>query len=80
LPTPTLDAVTDELVDILVGPAQDRGLPKLFRHFSLKAMISAHLNGVKVVLANLKIPMFPLSNKTGWFFASISARQINSNN
>jgi len=30
------DAVTDELVDILVGPAQDRGLLKLFLPF-LKA-------------------------------------------
>lgn len=51
------DAVTDELVDILVGPAQDRGSARAFSAI-LKAMTSPQFSpSVKVVLATLKIPM-----------------------
>lgn len=51
------DAVTDELVDILVGPAQDRGSAQAF-YAILKAMTSSQFGpSVKVVLPTLKIPM-----------------------
>jgi pimeloyl-ACP methyl ester carboxylesterase len=51
------DAVTDELVDILVGPAQDRGSASAFCAI-LKAMTSAQFSpNVKAVLPTLKIPM-----------------------
>lgn len=51
------DAVTDELVDILVGPAQDRGSAQAF-YAILKAMTSGQFSpSVKVVLPTLKIPM-----------------------
>lgn len=51
------NAVTDELVDILVGPAQDRGSAQAFCAI-LKAMTSAQFGpSVKVVLPTLKIPM-----------------------
>ena len=51
------DAVTDELVDILVGPAQDTGSAQAFCAI-LKAMTSAQFSpSVKAVLPTLKIPM-----------------------
>jgi pimeloyl-ACP methyl ester carboxylesterase len=50
-------AVTDELVDILVGPAQDRGSAQAFCAI-LKAMTSAQFGpSVKAVLPTLKLPM-----------------------
>ncbi len=52
------DAVTDELVDILVGPAQDRGSAQAFSAI-LKAMTSGQFGpSVKTVLPTLKIPIF----------------------
>ena len=51
------DAVTDELVDILVGPAQDRGAANAFCAI-LKAMTNTQFGpNVKGVLPTLKIPM-----------------------
>lgn len=51
------DAVTDELVDILVGPAQDRGSAQVF-YAVLKAMTNAQFGpSVKAVLPTLKIPI-----------------------
>lgn len=51
------DAVTDELVDILVGPAQDRGAAQAFSAI-IKGMISAQFGpSVKAVLPTLEIPM-----------------------
>ena len=50
-------AVTDELVDILVGPAQDRGSAQAFCAI-LKAMTSPKFGpSVKTMLPTLKIPM-----------------------
>ena len=50
-------AVTDELVDILVGPAQDRGSAQAFCAI-LKAMTSPKFGpSVKAMLPTLKIPM-----------------------
>lgn len=75
------DAVTDELVDILVGPAQDRGSAQAFSAI-LKAMISAQFSpSVKVVLANLKIPMLLIWGQQDRMVPSPAfARQIASNN
>ena len=51
------DAVTDELMDILIGPAHDRGSAQAFCAI-LKAMTSAQFGpSVKAVLPTLKIPM-----------------------
>jgi pimeloyl-ACP methyl ester carboxylesterase len=50
-------AVTDELLDILVGPAQDRGSAQAFCAI-LRAMTSARFGPrVKTILQNLDIPM-----------------------
>ncbi|MBV9389401.1 MAG: alpha/beta fold hydrolase [Chroococcidiopsidaceae cyanobacterium CP_BM_ER_R8_30] len=51
------DAVTDELVEILLYPAYDRRAAQAFSAI-LKAMISAQFSpNVKAVLSNLEIPM-----------------------
>jgi haloalkane dehalogenase len=51
------NAVTDELVDILVGPAQDRGSAAAFGAI-LKAMTSAKFSpSVKTLLPTLNTPM-----------------------
>lgn len=50
-------AVSDELVDILLGPAQERGAAAAFSGI-LKAMIGADFSpNVKTILPSLKIPM-----------------------
>lgn len=57
------EAVTDELVDILVGPAQDRGSASAFGAI-LKAMIGAQFSpSVKVLLPTLKIPVLLIWGK-----------------
>lgn len=54
------EAVTDELVEILTGPAQDRGSAQAFCAI-LKSMVSARFGpSVKAVLPTLKIPMLLL--------------------
>ncbi len=51
------EAVTDELVDILLGPAQDRGSANAFAGI-LRAMVgSGFAPRVKNVLPNLKVPI-----------------------
>ncbi|MBD2180965.1 alpha/beta fold hydrolase [Planktothrix sp. FACHB-1355] len=51
------EAITDELVDILVGPAQDRGSAQAFCAI-LKAMTSSQFGpSVKSLLPNLNIPL-----------------------
>lgn len=51
------EAITDELVDILVGPAQDRGSAQAFSAI-LKAMIGAQFSlPVKSLLPELNIPI-----------------------
>lgn len=51
------EAITDELVDILVGPAQDRGSAQAFSAI-LKAMIGAQFSPpVKTMLPDLNIPI-----------------------
>ena len=51
------EAITDELVDILVGPAQDRGSAQAFSAI-LKAMIGAQFSlPVKSLLPDLNVPI-----------------------
>lgn len=51
------DSVTDELVDILVCPAQDRGAAQAFSAI-IKGMVSSQFGpSVKAVLPTLKMPM-----------------------
>ncbi|NHC34844.1 alpha/beta fold hydrolase [Scytonema millei] len=51
------EAVTDELVDILLGPAQDRGSAQAF-YATLKAMLDSQFDpSVKSILSNLNIPI-----------------------
>lgn len=57
------EAVTDELIEILVGPAQDRGSAQAFCAI-LKAMTSAQFGPkVKAVLPTLQIPILLLWGK-----------------
>lgn len=54
------DAVTDELVEILAGPAQDRGSAQAFCAI-LQAMTTSKFGpSVKSLLPNLKVPMLLL--------------------
>jgi pimeloyl-ACP methyl ester carboxylesterase len=51
------EAVTDELVDILLGPAQDRGSAQAF-YATLKAMLDSQFDPpAKTILPNLNIPI-----------------------
>lgn len=51
------ESVTDELVDILIGPAQDRGSARAFAA-TIKAITSSETGiNVKILLSNLKIAM-----------------------
>jgi pimeloyl-ACP methyl ester carboxylesterase len=57
------EAVTDELVEILTGPAQDRGSAQAF-YALFKAMTSAQFGpSVKTVLSELQIPILLLWGK-----------------
>ncbi|WP_293133113.1 alpha/beta fold hydrolase [Microcoleus sp. bin38.metabat.b11b12b14.051] len=57
------DAVTDELVEILAGPAGDRGAARAFCAL-FKAVGSAQVGpGVKTVMRNLTIPMLLIWGK-----------------
>jgi len=49
-------AVTDELVDILIGPAQDRGSAQAF-YATIKAISSANGISVKKLLPSVEVPM-----------------------
>jgi len=70
------EAVTDELVDILVGPAQDRGSAQAFCSI-LKAMTSAQFGpSVKAVLPTLKIPMLLIWGQQDRMVPPAFARQF----
>lgn len=75
------DAVTDELVDILIGPAQDRGSAQAFCTI-LKAMTSEQFcPSVKAVLPTLKIPMLLISGQQDRMVPpSVFARQFANQN
>lgn len=70
------NAVTDELVDILVGPAQDRGSAQAFCAI-LKAMTSAEFGpSVKAVLPTLKIPILLIWGQQDRMVPPAFARQF----
>lgn len=70
------DAVTDELVEILTGPAQDRGSAQAFCAI-LKSMVSAQFGpSVKAVLPTLKIPMLLLWGQQDRMIPTYLARQF----
>lgn len=70
------EAVTDELVDILVGPAQDRGSAQAFCAI-LKAMTSTQFGpSVKAVLPTLKIPMLLIWGQKDRMVPPTLARQF----
>lgn len=73
-------AVTDELVDILTGPAQDRGSAAAFCAI-LKAMINPKFGpSVKNVLQSLKIPMLLIWGRQDRMIPPGFARQFSQYN
>ncbi len=70
------EAITDELVDILVGPAQDRGSAQAF-YAILKAMLSAQFSApVKTVLPTLEIPILLIWGQQDRMVPPAFARQF----
>ena len=70
------DAVTDELVDILVGPAQDRGSAQAFSAI-LKAMIGSQFSQpVKTLLPRLDIPILLIWGQQDRMVPPAFARQF----
>jgi pimeloyl-ACP methyl ester carboxylesterase len=70
------EAVTDELVDILVGPAQDRGSAQAFGAI-LKAMIGSEFSpSVKKVLPTLDIPILLIWGQQDRMVPPAFARQF----
>ncbi|KJH73343.1 alpha/beta fold hydrolase [Aliterella atlantica] len=70
------EAVTDELVDILVGPAQDRGSASAFAGV-LRAMIGSQFApSVKSVLPSLKMPILLIWGQQDRMVPPIFARQF----
>lgn len=70
------EAVTDELVDILVGPAQDRGSAQAFCAI-LKAMTSTQFGpSVKTMLPTLKMPMLLIWGQQDRMVPPAFARQF----
>ncbi|MBW4678685.1 MAG: alpha/beta fold hydrolase [Microcoleus vaginatus WJT46-NPBG5] len=73
-------AVTEELVEILAGPAQDRGSAQAFCAI-LKAMASSKFGpSVKKVLQNLKIPMLLIWGREDRMIPPGLARQFGQHN
>jgi pimeloyl-ACP methyl ester carboxylesterase len=69
-------AVTDELVDILVGPAQDRGSAQTF-YAILKAMLDVQFApSVKTVLPTLEIPILLIWGQQDRMVPPAFARQF----
>lgn len=69
-------AVTEELVEILVGPAQDRGSAQAFCAI-LKAMINPEFGpSVKLVLPSLQIPMLLIWGQQDRMIPRSLARQF----
>ena len=73
-------AISDELVDILTGPAQDRGAAAAFGAI-LKAMIGSDFApSVKTLLPNLEIPLLLIwGNQDRMIPASLSRRFVELN-
>jgi len=74
------NAVTDELVDILVGPARDRGSAQVF-YAVLKAMTNVQFGpSVKAVLPTLKIPILLIWGQQDRMVPAVFAEQFASYN
>lgn len=70
------DAVTDELVEILTGPAQDRGSAQAFCAI-LKSMVSPQFGpSVKAVLPTLGLPMLLMWGKQDRMIPNYLVRQF----
>ncbi|BAZ27961.1 alpha/beta hydrolase fold protein [Cylindrospermum sp. NIES-4074] len=70
------EAITDELIDILAGPPQDRGSARAFSAL-FKATIGVDFSpSVKTVLPNLTIPMLLIWGQKDRFVPPILARQF----
>lgn len=70
------EAVTDELVDILVGPAQDRGSAQAFCAI-LKAMLDAEFApAVKTILPSLDVPILIIWGQQDRMVPPAFARQF----
>lgn len=70
------EAVTDELIDILAGPPQDRGSARAFVAL-FKATISANFSpNVKQILPNLTIPMLLIWGQQDKFVPPALAQQF----
>ena len=70
------EAITDELIDILAGPPQDRGSARAFSAL-FKATIGVNFSpSVKAVLPNLTIPMLLIWGQKDRFVPPILASQI----
>ncbi|MGH7999373.1 MAG: alpha/beta fold hydrolase [Brasilonema sp.] len=70
------EAITDELVEILVGPAQDRGSARAFSAL-FKATIGINFSpSVKTVLPTLQIPMLLVWGQKDRFIPSALAGQF----
>ena len=70
------EAISDELIDILAGPPQDRGSARAFRAL-LKATTGANFSpSVKKILPNLTIPMLLIWGKKDRFVPPKLANQF----
>ncbi len=70
------EAITDELIDILAGPPQDRGSARAFRAL-FKATTGANFSpSVKKILPNLTIPMLLIWGKKDRFVPPQLANQF----
>ncbi|WP_250123560.1 alpha/beta fold hydrolase [Chroococcidiopsis sp. CCMEE 29] len=69
-------AVTDELIEILIGPAQDRGSAQAF-YATVKAVTSAESGlSVKTVLPTLEIPILLIWGQQDRMVPPVFARQF----
>ncbi|QLE57907.1 alpha/beta fold hydrolase [Nostoc sp. TCL26-01] len=70
------DAITDELIEILAGPPQDRGSARAFSAL-FKAAIGVNFSpNVKAILPNLTIPMLLIWGQKDRFVPPILANQF----
>lgn len=70
------EAITDELIDILAGPPQDRGSARAFSALFRAAMGVNFSPSVKTMLPNLTIPMLLIWGQKDRFVPPILANQF----
>jgi pimeloyl-ACP methyl ester carboxylesterase len=69
-------AITDELIDILAGPPQDRGSARAFSALFKAAIGMSFSPSVKAVLPNLTIPMLLIWGQKDRFVPPVLAKQF----